>query len=151
MNVLYPHGFFFQEFLNQTIPDWAKQIYPEPFHIAASWQCKFENYNPTLIRLNGGIPINSIVGVAFYTSLFTGHMLQYFVQESARKINGSITPPGRKMFLYSGHENDIVKMLAALNVYEQHVPPYCSAVMLELHKKVSTSEYGYMVSGHEKE
>lgn len=72
-------------------------------------------------------------------------MLQKFIEESKTKIDGTIKPPGRKMFLYSGHENDIVKVLAALSVYDQHVPPYSSAVMLELHKKPSTQEYGFMV------
>lgn len=75
-----------------------------------------------------------------------GHMLQKFIEASQRKVKGTLNPAGRKIFLYSGHENDVVKMLAVLNVFQQHLPPYSSAVMLELRKDVNTGEYGFMVS-----
>lgn len=72
-------------------------------------------------------------------------MLQKFIMASKQKINGTLAPPGRKIYLYSGHENDVVKILAVLNVYEQHLPPYSSAVMLELRKNIRTGQYGFMV------
>lgn len=72
-------------------------------------------------------------------------MLQKFIIASQQKINGTLTPSGRKIYLYSGHENDVVKILAVLNVYEQHLPPYSSAVMLELRRSIKTGEYGFMV------
>lgn len=72
-------------------------------------------------------------------------MLQKFIIASEQKINGTLTPPGRKIYLYSGHENDVVKILAVLNVFDQHLPPYSSAVMLELRKNIRTGTHGFMV------
>lgn len=80
----------------------------------------------------------------FYFSVL-GHMLQKFIIASQQKINGTLIPSGRKIYLYSGHENDVVKILAVLNVYEQHLPPYSSAVMLELRRNIKTGQYGFMV------
>lgn len=71
--------------------------------------------------------------------------MQKFIEISQRKIDGTLTPKRRKMFLYSGHENNIVNILAVLGLYKQHIPPYCSAVMLELHKDYLTDHYGFKV------
>lgn len=131
------------------IPTWAKKIYPEPLHTIASYQCLFENYNPVLRRLNGG---KHLTTRKFFckSELFLGHMLQKFIQISQQKIDGTLTPPGRKIYLYSGHENDVVKILAVLNVFQQHLPPYSSAVMLELRRHTKTGEYGFMVTKSQK-
>lgn len=72
-------------------------------------------------------------------------MLQKFIEVSRNKTMGTLLPPGRKIYLYSGHENDIVKILSALGVYYQHLPPYSTAVILELRKKIDTGEYGFEV------
>lgn len=116
-----------KEMLNMTMPEWAKSIYPEPIHTVGAHQCLFENYTPLLRRLNGG------------------HIVQKFIEYSRLKIGEQLKPAGRKMFLYSGHENNIVNILAVLGLYELHIPVYCSAVMLELHRNKATQEYGFKV------
>lgn len=42
------------------------------------------------------------------------------------------TDEGRKMFVYSGHEFNIVSMLNVFGVFESHIPKYTSAVIIEL-------------------
>lgn len=37
------------------------------------------------------------------------------------------------MFLFSGHENNVINILAVLGVYTPHVPKYSAAVVIELH------------------
>lgn len=49
------------------------------------------------------------------------------------KTNGHLNPQERKMFLFSGHENNVINILAVLGVFEPHVPKYSAAVVIELH------------------
>ena len=48
--------------------------------------------------------------------------------------NGSYRS-GRKFFLYSGHESNIVQLLTAFEVYSFHVPNYASAVIVEFYRR----------------
>lgn len=50
-----------------------------------------------------------------------------------QKANGTLVPQERKIFLFSGHENNVINILAALNLYRPHVPKYSAAVVIELH------------------
>lgn len=53
---------YFQDALEMALPQWAENIYPEPLHTLASYQCVFENYNDKLKRLNGGqLDISDII------------------------------------------------------------------------------------------
>ena len=40
-----------------------------------------------------------------------------------------------KIFLYSGHEMNIVAMLKNLRLWKPHIPQYTSAVIIELFEK----------------
>lgn len=47
--------------------------------------------------------------------------------------NGTLS--NTKIYLYSGHEINVLTVLDAFNVYKPHVPEYSSAVILELLQK----------------
>lgn len=49
------------------------------------------------------------------------------------RIANNLVPKERKIFLFSGHENNVINVLAALNVFKPHVPNYSAAIYLELH------------------
>lgn len=57
------------------------------------------------------------------------------------KSEGVFDPPGRKIFLYSGHDNNVINILAALNLYEPHFPNYSSAVLIELYRVNNTNQH----------
>ncbi|KAF7266411.1 hypothetical protein GWI33_020242 [Rhynchophorus ferrugineus] len=114
--VLY-FGLLVQEQLGFPLQEWTKAIYPEPIHSAA-----IDNYyvltNNTILR-----------------QLTAGYLLRKILNDSASKINGTLSPSSRKMFLYSAHEYNIATFLLSLEAYKlADVPPYGSHVLVELHK-----------------
>ncbi|GJQ72573.1 hypothetical protein Trydic_g1241 [Trypoxylus dichotomus] len=113
--------------MNFTLPGWTKSVFPDPISFLAGLQCNFENYNDILKRLNGG------------------RMLKKVIEHMEKKANNSLTPTGRKIYLYSGHENNVINILAALNVFTPHVPNYSAAAVIELHKLNETGGYGVKV------
>lgn len=68
------------------------------------------------------------------SNIVTGYLLRKIVTDTEHKINHSLIPQERKMFLYSGHENNIASMLELFNLREfVDVPPYGSQVLIEVH------------------
>lgn len=61
------------------------------------------------------------------------------------KTEGSLSPHERKIFLNSGHENNVINVLAAMNLYKTHFPNYSSAVLIELHYLRSRQDYAVKV------
>lgn len=50
------------------------------------------------------------------------------------QINGKLKPAGRKIYMYSAHDNNVINILAALGLYDPpHFPNYSSATIIELH------------------
>lgn len=113
--------------MNLTLPEWTKKVYPEKVTIIAAKQCELENSNHILKRLNGG------------------RMLAKVISNMVAKTEGSLHPHERKMFLYSGHENNVINILAAMDLYETHFPNYSSAVIIELHYLRSRQNYAVKV------
>ncbi|XP_022909416.1 venom acid phosphatase Acph-1-like [Onthophagus taurus] len=111
-----------EETMNFTLPEWTKPIYPGLIDQLAGKQCEFENYNPILKRLNGG------------------RMLKIVLNQMLSKIKDEL-PKERKIYLYSGHENNVINILAALNVFKAHVPKYSAAAIIELYYVPLSNEY----------
>lgn len=78
---------------------------------------------------------------------FLGYLLKKIVEDTEKKINNTLEPAERKLFLYAGHENNIASMLTILGVWDNEaVPPYCSYVSIELHNINGT--YGLQVPSY---
>lgn len=73
-------------------------------------------------------------------------MLKKVVEHMKAKSKNELTPAGRKIYLYSGHENNVINILAALNVFTPHVPNYSAAALIELYKLAEGEEYAVKVS-----
>lgn len=100
--------------MNYTLPEWTQEIYPKKAETAASYVYAYHNYDSVVKQIN------------------SGYMLQKILDDSYSKINNS---GERKIYLYSGHESTIGYMLDALGVQsEEVIPPYGSAISLELRK-----------------
>lgn len=52
----------------------------------------------------------------------------------------------RKMYIYAGHDSTITAFLETLKLFQPHVPPYASALILELHKEPGTNDFYVEVS-----
>lgn len=73
-----------------------------------------------------------------------GHLLKKIVEDSEKKINGSLDPSTRKMFIYSGHAFNVDILLVILDRWNHTVPQLGSYLVFELHKINET--YGFKVS-----
>lgn len=113
--------------MNLTLPEWAKSIYPSKLYEVASQVNYFENSTPLLKRLNGG------------------RMLKRVIDQMLAKANHTLEPTNRKLFLYSGHENNVQSILATLDLFRPHFPSYTSSVIIELHHVKDLDQYGVKV------
>lgn len=68
-------------------------------------------------------------------------MLKKVIEHIKSKIDGSLIPNKRKIFLYSGHENNVINILAALGVIKSHVVEFSSATIIELHYLEDLNDY----------
>lgn len=110
------HALMAQSSMGLQLPEWTKNIFPEGLLLeGALFHYKRINYNKNMIRINGGM------------------ILRKIIDDMVARKNGTLDER-RKVMLYSGHDFNVVSLLAALGVYSPHVPQYSSAVMIELHE-----------------
>lgn len=107
------------------LPEWTKKLYP---HL-------FKAFAVKSFRL--------LTGTAKLRQAMAGYFLQKVINGANAKINNTLQ--SRKLFLYSGHEFNIGSILSALDIFEDHLPPYGSHILIELHK--IDHIYGINVSG----
>jgi hypothetical protein len=63
----------------------------------------------------------------------SGYFIQKIINDTIVKMNGG--SPGKKMYLYSGHELNIAHLLRLLENFDPpQVPKYGAYVTLEIHK-----------------
>lgn len=62
------------------------------------------------------------------------------------KIDNSWKLNGRKLFMYSGHENNVINILAAVGITKLHVVEFSSATIIELHYLKDLKNYAIKVS-----
>ncbi|XP_077286082.1 venom acid phosphatase Acph-1-like [Arctopsyche grandis] len=74
-----------------------------------------------------------------------GTLLQKMITDSYNKIKKTLNPQGRKMYLYSGHENNVAAILACAGVFEPHQPPYGATFLLELHHKLISNTFVFRI------
>lgn len=55
------------------------------------------------------------------------------------------TPLKRKMVLYTGHDSTVANLMSALNVWDQQVPNYGIAAILEFSEDIDTGVFGVQV------
>ncbi|KAF5300439.1 hypothetical protein FQA39_LY02238 [Lamprigera yunnana] len=116
------HAFISEEALNLTLPSWSQEVY-ELLKYMAILQLKTENGNLLLKRLNGG------------------RMLKKMIDNMQNAILATSEFKKMKMVLYSAHEFNIVNILSALNVFEDHFPKFNSAVIIELYHHPLNNKY----------
>ncbi|KAJ8937379.1 hypothetical protein NQ314_011927 [Rhamnusium bicolor] len=116
-----------ERWMNLTLPEWSKSVFPEEITELAAKQCELENSNGILKKLNGGRSLKKVI------------------ENMVAKSTHSLYPHVRKIFLYSGHENNVINILSALNLFKVHFPNYSSAVMIELHYLEEKDQYAVKV------
>ncbi|KRT81076.1 Phosphatase, partial [Oryctes borbonicus] len=109
--------------MNLELPDWTKEIFPFPLTNISAHVYEYWNYDEGVRRIN------------------VGYLIKKIVEDSMQKIQNRLKPETRKMFLYSGHESTLGYTLNALRLAEPHIPPYGSAVLIDLRKDDKNNYY----------
>ena len=64
----------------------------------------------------------------------TGPLVKELVEHLRAYAQSKLTPPNRKLFMYSAHDVPVATFLSALNIFNGIQPPYASMVLVELHE-----------------
>ncbi|XP_072253039.1 lysophosphatidic acid phosphatase type 6 [Leuresthes tenuis] len=78
--------------------------------------------------------------------LCVGPLLHTLINNIEEKLQGSLSEPNRKLFLYSAHDTTLIPCLMALGIFDMKWPPYAADITLELHQNRQTSEAFVKVS-----
>ncbi|XP_076253455.1 venom acid phosphatase Acph-1-like [Rhynchophorus ferrugineus] len=111
------------------IEDWLKPIYPEIMERIAVDQY-YLDANTTLLRQYGA-----------------GFLLKKIIEDTQSKINGTISPAERKLFIYAAHERNLAFTLISLGVFNDRVPPYGCFILFEVH--LIDGVYGFKIFYHD--
>ncbi|XP_074029096.1 venom acid phosphatase Acph-1 isoform X2 [Leptinotarsa decemlineata] len=113
--------------MNLPLPEWSKSVFPGEVGEIARKRYRLENSTPLLRKLNGG------------------RSLQRVLENILAKTRNRLSAENRKIFLYSGHENNIINILTSLGWDVSEFPNYSSTVIFELHFLKETDEFAVKV------
>ncbi|XP_019872644.1 prostatic acid phosphatase [Aethina tumida] len=107
-----------EEQRNLTLPDWTKHVYPDKLKAMASLSFQSYVYTDPLTRLRVGPFYHELIG-NFNNTI-----------ESLTNV---------KLWMFSGHDKNVIAVLAGLGALEPHIPQFASTVIFEL--KRNNGEY----------
>ncbi|XP_017780709.1 PREDICTED: venom acid phosphatase Acph-1-like [Nicrophorus vespilloides] len=101
--------------LGYELPEWVLKIWPQPF---------------------------TKYGLQYWKELTDqtvhyaiGPLLRKMDLDTLNKINNTLVPKDRKMFMYSGHDLNVVSYLGAIGVYEENLYiNYSASILIEVHQ-----------------
>eukprot|EP00092_Neocalanus_flemingeri_P027738 GFUD01030110.1.p1 GENE.GFUD01030110.1~~GFUD01030110.1.p1 ORF type:complete len:422 (+),score=142.80 GFUD01030110.1:64-1329(+) len=97
------------------LPEWTKKVFPGgKFEELRDLSFTVNTLNHELKRLKGGP--------------FVAELVRHFDSVAA----DTLSPPNRKVFMYSGHDTTVAPVLHTLGVFNMIAPPYASMVLVEL-------------------
>ncbi|XP_066905315.1 uncharacterized protein [Halyomorpha halys] len=107
---------------NYTIPDWAKDVFPDTLYRVTSFSFQMRTMTDTMRRLRGGPLLKDIIT----------HMKQ--------KRDGTLKP-NRNLWVYSGHDTTVAALLDTMRVFKPHVPLFAATIMVELRKNQDNDHF----------
>lgn len=106
---------------NFTLPEWTKQVYPEPLRAISARSFATKTNTPQLARLK------------------TGPLIKEMLQRFQSKANNSLKP-NRTVWVYSAHDTTVANVLNTLRLFDVHNPPFAACILLELRRSPSGGE-----------
>ncbi|CAK1600116.1 unnamed protein product [Parnassius mnemosyne] len=103
------------------LPEWTKNVFPNKMRTPFMLSLALLSYNKTLQRLKVG-PILAEIKIN--------------LQETVNRANSD-----RSLFLYSGHDVNVVALWRALGYEELLEPEYGASLVLELHEEVEQDSF----------
>ena len=113
-----------EQLYNKTQPEWTKKVFPGgEFEKIRNLVFVIDTFNHEMKRLQAGPFLNDVK------------------EDWLKAVKG--TTKGRKMKMFSAHDNTLSYILNSLNIYDGVAPSYASAIVFELHQ-LHDSDYGYV-------
>nr|XP_026484685.1 lysosomal acid phosphatase-like [Vanessa tameamea] len=103
------------------LPEWTKNVFPHKMKVPFMLSLALLSYNSTLQK--------------FHTGPLLGEIKQY-LQESVNHINID-----RSLYIYSGHDVNVVSLWRALGFEELLEPEYGASLAIELHEEVEQDNF----------
>ncbi|KAK4878735.1 hypothetical protein RN001_011241 [Aquatica leii] len=113
-----------EETVGVELPAWTKEFYPEKMYEPMVFSYVLNAYNDKLNRLKGGV------------------LLKKMIDDWKNVAAGTISPKGRKAFLYIGHDSTIVNILSTVKVWEPQIPGFAINTFFELSYDKDQNKYG---------
>lgn len=102
------------------LPSWTKLVWPEPINEIT--RLDWEQYYPTEETV----------------ALGAGFLMSKIVADSQAKLNDDPSVKDTKIYLYGGHDTNIVAILSWLGTLDLHIPEYGSFIVFEIHTLLGT-------------
>ncbi|KAG5895626.1 hypothetical protein JTB14_017735 [Gonioctena quinquepunctata] len=113
-------GLSTEEELGQKLPSWTNKVWPKTIIDLAIQEYYVQTGNTDLLKIAEGYHIQKII-------------------EDTKKEIHNRKQHGRKLYLYSAHENNVAEMLILLGVFNPpHIPNYGAHLMVEVHQIYKT-------------
>nr|XP_023029732.1 uncharacterized protein LOC111517716 [Leptinotarsa decemlineata] len=117
-------GLSTEEEIGLKLPQWTKKVWPKTITNLAIQEYYVQTGTTKLLQISEGF------------------LLRKIIDDTTRKIDNINLEHGRKMYLYSAHENNVADMLILLNVFDPpHIPNYGAFLIFEVHHINKT--YGF--------
>nr|XP_022919445.1 venom acid phosphatase Acph-1-like [Onthophagus taurus] len=108
------------------LPEWSKDFFPLALEEISKESWKYST------------------GIGKLKILYPGFLISNIVNNTYAKILGNPKLKRTKIFLYSGHDNNIASILFFLDSFFPHNPNYCSQIIIEVHNMVGTRFLKFM-------
>ncbi|EFX74583.1 hypothetical protein DAPPUDRAFT_251804 [Daphnia pulex] len=126
---------FIEDRFNKTLPEWTTKYFPSPMKEFSDFSFEMKAYNLEMQRLRGvATPKGMTLVVIFLTRRCLSFISSSVVEHLGAYAQSKLTPPNRKLFMYSAHDVTVATFLSALNIFNGIQPPYASMVLVELHE-----------------
>lgn len=118
---------------NYSVPNWTESFWSR-LKDQSDKSFVFYTATPLLKRLRAG--------------LILANLTNYMKQAAAGNSSSEGKEKLKKLYMYSTHDTLVSALLDALNVYDGKAPPYCSTLILELHRDGSGEHFvdGYTLN-----
>ncbi|CAN7941937.1 unnamed protein product, partial [Ixodes hexagonus] len=115
---------------NYSVPNWTESLWPR-LKEQSDKSFVFDTATPLLKRLRAGLVLANL------TNYMKRAAAANSTSEGQEKLN--------KLYMYSTHDTLVSALLDALNIFDGKAPPYCSTLLLELHRDGAG---GHFVDGY---
>ena len=99
------------------LPDWTNDYFPQPLKEMAGFVFRIPCLTVPMRRLK------------------CGPLMKEILDNMNGKLKGELT---QKMWMYSGHDNTLTNLMMCIDNFDNHVPDFSDALILELLKKGNT-------------